>query len=762
MFSPNEEDPIHRTAVATETFSTVAIGPRMEGFGSWHWLGADLARGLAGHLRVQVFDRIPAQADIVLWIKFLSSYEELVALSAHSRIVYCPVDAYGSAAEIDQDDERLTACDVIALHTERLQTYFQSYSRTVVFEHHVKYAIPTRTDDCSTGPLLWVGVRSNLQPLVDYVNCRGLPGPLVVLTNPERDEDLRDPSRWGFAGDVDVTLERWSPETQRVWLARCRAALDIKGDDFRARHKPAAKALDFLASGVPLAMNAGTSSVEAVRKLGFEIAAPEHVERWLSPEYARETQAFGRRISEELSLPRLSDQWRRLLASLHAVPKSTTPQESVRSSFPVAAPSASVDRCPTRIALVSLLFNWPSTGGGTVHTAETARFLSRAGYDVRHFVIQYAGWNIGQVSDQTDWPIEFVRFDDAQWRRTTIQSTIRGRVRAFAPDAVIITDSWNFKPRLAECLGEFPYYLRLAAQEGLCPLNNVRLLWDDQGGFQSCPRQQLATPDACRQCVQQRGRWSGDLHRAERELAGFFESDYAEVLRRSFAGAAGVLVVNPLIAENVKPFAQRVHVIPSGFDPARFPWPAAPEPEVNRPKRMLFAGLIQEPMKGFSVLHEACQHLWSQRRDFVLQATADPLGRLDEFTEFVGWQSQSDLPGTLRAADIVVCPTVAEEALGRTAVEAMGVGRPVVASRIGGLPFTVLDEATGLLCEPNDPRDLARQLGRLLDNAALRQRFGEAGRRRFESHYTWPAILTQHYRPLLGDALRPVTGGLRP
>ena len=69
---------------------------------------------------------------------------------------------------------------------------------------------------------------------------------------------------------------------------------------------------------------------------------------------------------------------------------------------------AVVSHRSTRVGIVSLLFNWPSTGGGTVHTAELARFLSRAGYEVRHFVIGYAGWSVGQVSDVTDWPIERV------------------------------------------------------------------------------------------------------------------------------------------------------------------------------------------------------------------------------------------------------------------------------------------------------------------------------------------------------------------
>ncbi len=93
-------------------------------------------------------------------------------------------------------------------------------------------------------------------------------------------------------------------------------------------------------------------------------------------------------------------------------------------------------------------------------------------------------------------------------------------------------------------------------------------------------------------------------------------------------------------------------------------------------------------------------------------------------------------------------PTVAQEALGRTAVEAMAAGRPVIASRLGGLPFTVIDGATGLLCEPGDADDLARKIATLLEDAGLRQRLGEAGRRRFEQHYAWPVIIEKHYRPL--------------
>src|SRR5262249_35120237 len=153
--------------------------------------------------------------------------------------------------------------------------------------------------------------------------------------------------------------------------------------------------------------------------------------------------------------------------------------------------------------------------------------------------------------------------------------------------------------------------------------------------------------------------------------------------------------------------------------------------------------------KGFEVLHEACARLWQNRRDFELVATGDPPGRVDEFTRFIGWQSQADLPRHLHAADMLVMPAIAQEAPGRPAVEAMAAGRPVIASRIGGLPFTVIDGATGLLCEPGDPADLAEKIEGLLDDPELRVRLGLAGRKRFEERYSWDVIIETHYRPLL-------------
>jgi FkbM family methyltransferase len=430
------------------------------------------------------------------------------------------------------------------------------------------------------------------------------------------------------------------------------------------------------------------------------------------------------------------------------------------SSLALDSSPASSMTAPIKVAILSFLFNWPSTGGGIVHTVELAHFLAKAGYDVAHFYAQFAPWSIGAVTAPTPMRSNALSFTPNDWHATAIQGRFRQTVDAFQPDYVILTDSWNFKPLLAEAVRGYPYFMRLQALECLCPLNNVRLLPEPGGRFRQCPLHQLAVPSECDRCVGDRGQFSGSLHQAERALSGVGTSEYHEKLRRAFAEAEAVLVVNPLAEAMVSPFAKQVRVVTAGMDPARFPWPAPAEQSLKTPGKImiLFAGIPEEWMKGFHVLRDAAARLWKRRRDFEIVATGEPSQQVDPFIRYVGWQSQEELPRYLRGCDILVMPTIAQEALGRTAVEAMATGRPVVASRIGGLPFTVLDGATGLLSEPGNAEDLARQLEALIQSPERREQMGKAGRLRFEEHYAWPVIIDRHYRPLLRECRRLPTG----
>ena len=410
----------------------------------------------------------------------------------------------------------------------------------------------------------------------------------------------------------------------------------------------------------------------------------------------------------------------------------------------VAAPQESV---PFRIAIVSLLFNWPSTGGGIVHTAELAHFLSLDGYEVCHFFAVYEPWSVGNVTELLPYNSCAIQFDEQSWNRKGIYTAFRNAVDTFHPDAVIVTDSWNSKGLLASAVSSHPYFLRLAAMECICPLNNVRLLADRESGIRQCRKSQLSTRDECLSCVNTNAHSSGSLHAAERELVGFSDDTFYPELQQAFANAEAILVVNPLIGALCEPYAKDVRVIPSGFDARRFD--NLPDRNFGEEAcRILFAGLVNELMKGFHVIFEACCRLWDVRQDFELHVTGDPDTYEAPFLRYRGWKNQSDLPSLMAECDIVVVPTIAQEALGRTAVEAMGAIRPVVASRIGGLPFTVTDGVTGLLFEPGDANDLAACLERLMSNPEYAISLGVAGRERFLAEHTWDHVIASKYRPM--------------
>ncbi len=148
------------------------------------------------------------------------------------------------------------------------------------------------------------------------------------------------------------------------------------------------------------------------------------------------------------------------------------------------------------------------------------------------------------------------------------------------------------------------------------------------------------------------------------------------------------------------------------------------------------------------MLFEACCQLWAERQDFELHVTADSLSSDAPFLRLRGWQTQESLPKVMADCHAVIVPTVAQEALGRTAVEAMGAGRPVIASRIGGLPFVVTDEVTGLLFEPEDSAGLAHCISRLMDNPQLAAEMGTKGRVRFLREHTWDTVIRTKYEPL--------------
>jgi hypothetical protein len=292
----------------------IAIGPVMPGWGSWEWVGADLVQELAKYYRIRTF--VPDEeivCDVELRIKHPRAQQLLSYSAKETPIIYCPIDLYDGSDEIDADRIWLSRCSRILVHCERLRRYFEPYAPVEYIDHHVKFVSPKRARFKTTGYVLWVGVRANLDPVIAWINAHPLPDELLILTNLEIPYEIPTGEQLGFLPGRTIRVENWSPARHLKLLPSARAAIDIKGEDFRSRHKPPAKALDFLASGVPLAMNSGTAAHEHLARLGFDVATPIEPEHWLSEEYWQETQRFGAAIRELLSLERVGRRFRRII-----------------------------------------------------------------------------------------------------------------------------------------------------------------------------------------------------------------------------------------------------------------------------------------------------------------------------------------------------------------------------------------------------------------------------------------------------------------
>jgi len=295
-------------AVASEPAQpVVAVGPELPDWGSWQWVGAHLLDDLCGTYRMLTFRPwdVPS-CDVLVLVKHLPTWEFLAALPDRASIVYCPIDQFGSATEIDAAGPLLRRFARVVIHCERLRRYFEPYTSVVYLDHHVKFTAVPPDKPHPDGFFLWVGVRTNLPPLIDWIDSHPLPGELVILTNPENPAAPPTSSQLGFRGRQPVRVEVWSAELQEIRTGECRAALDVKGDDFRSRHKSPAKAIDFIASGVPLAMNPGSSPVEHLARLGFEVPSPLALDRWLACNYWEETQRFGAALREMYSRRRVA------------------------------------------------------------------------------------------------------------------------------------------------------------------------------------------------------------------------------------------------------------------------------------------------------------------------------------------------------------------------------------------------------------------------------------------------------------------------
>jgi glycosyltransferase involved in cell wall biosynthesis len=226
----------------------------------------------------------------------------------------------------------------------------------------------------------------------------------------------------------------------------------------------------------------------------------------------------------------------------------------------------------------------------------------------------------------------------------------------------------------------------------------------------------------------------------------------------------GVVAISRAIAEvlvHAGVDEKRIRVICSGIDWRIFARAETPQSDSHGPLVVgCLAGL--EERKGHHYLLEAAAMLKPTGLKIqykigghgplrqTLEAQAKRLNLTDEvhFTGFV-----ADAAQFFASADICVMPSL-YEGLGVAALEAMAAGRPVVASRVGGLAESVVDGVSGFLVDAGDPAALAAAIEKFARCPSLAASMGSEGRDRVRRHFSLEGMASaneSYYYELLGE-----------
>ncbi len=191
-------------------------------------------------------------------------------------------------------------------------------------------------------------------------------------------------------------------------------------------------------------------------------------------------------------------------------------------------------------------------------------------------------------------------------------------------------------------------------------------------------------------------------------------------------------------------------IIPNGVDLDRFSPDVSPIDEFGDGKlNILFVGRL-EKRKGLNYLLEAYKQVKREIPNSRL-IVVGPGTRLRKKYEkqvkkndlkdvvFAGYVSDDELPRYYKTADIYCAPATGGESFGIVLLEAMAVGKPIIASNIEGYANVVAHNVEGLLVPPKDGGKLAQALISLLSDKSLRQQMGDRGRVKAQD-YSWEHI----------------------
>lgn len=233
--------------------------------------------------------------------------------------------------------------------------------------------------------------------------------------------------------------------------------------------------------------------------------------------------------------------------------------------------------------------------------------------------------------------------------------------------------------------------------------------------------------------------------------------------RQAFRRAGAVTACSQDLADRAIAIGadpDRMEVVPYGVDSARF----KPSTPANRAELRRGAGIPDGAVvvaaagrlvrkKGFEYLVDALPLVRAPNVHLVLAGAGDLGAELEararagaaaDRVHVLGNLPQDVVGRWFAAADVVAVPSVRDDSgnvdgLPNTLLEGLASGTPVVTTRAGGIGSVVEHDRSALVVPERDPRGLAGAIDRLLTDAALGARLGEAGRALVDERFGWPA-----------------------
>lgn len=209
---------------------------------------------------------------------------------------------------------------------------------------------------------------------------------------------------------------------------------------------------------------------------------------------------------------------------------------------------------------------------------------------------------------------------------------------------------------------------------------------------------------------------------------------YFHIWKKSYDAVDAFIVPSQFLSDVVAPRigTQKTHLIRNGIDHTKF------QPSDTDKGYLLYIGRLSAE-KGVGALLKAHASMTNpvplvivgtgpMEKELRIQASSN--------VTFTGYCSGEDLWSRIQEASCLIVPSECYENAPMTVLEGMAFGKPIIASRIGGIPEQVLDGDTGLLFEPGNVAELADAMGRMMDSPFLRKTMGGAGRARLEQEFT--------------------------